>query len=81
MSEIARSHRGFLAVVAVALFAIVLLPEAHPGALGQAQQQTPAQTETKPPGSPTQEFHFHHLHLNTLDPKAAIDFYTSKFDC
>ncbi|HEV8483651.1 MAG TPA: VOC family protein [Blastocatellia bacterium] len=25
--------------------------------------------------------HFHHLHLNTPDPKAAIDFYTSKFDC
>jgi catechol 2,3-dioxygenase-like lactoylglutathione lyase family enzyme len=25
--------------------------------------------------------HFHHVHLNTLDPKAAIDFYTSKFDC
>src|SRR5262245_41985143 len=29
----------------------------------------------------TPEIHFHHLHLNTLDPKAAIDFYTSKFDC
>ncbi len=27
------------------------------------------------------ESHFHHLHLNTTDPKAAIDFYTSKFDC
>jgi len=27
------------------------------------------------------EIHFHHLHLNTLDPKAAIDFYTSKFEC
>lgn len=27
------------------------------------------------------EAHFHHLHLNTTDPKAAIDFYTSKFDC
>jgi catechol 2,3-dioxygenase-like lactoylglutathione lyase family enzyme len=27
------------------------------------------------------EAHFHHLHLNTLDSKAAIDFYTSKFDC
>jgi catechol 2,3-dioxygenase-like lactoylglutathione lyase family enzyme len=27
------------------------------------------------------EAHFHHLHLNTLDPAAAIDFYTSKFDC
>jgi catechol 2,3-dioxygenase-like lactoylglutathione lyase family enzyme len=25
--------------------------------------------------------HFHHLHLNTTDPTAAIDFYTSKFDC
>src|SRR5271157_3943547 len=25
--------------------------------------------------------HFHHLHLNTTDPQAAIAFYTSKFDC
>jgi catechol 2,3-dioxygenase-like lactoylglutathione lyase family enzyme len=25
--------------------------------------------------------HFHHLHLNTTDPDAAIKFYTSKFDC
>ena len=25
--------------------------------------------------------HFHHLHLNTTDPAAAISFYTSKFDC
>lgn len=25
--------------------------------------------------------HFHHLHLNATDPKADIDFYTSKFDC
>jgi catechol 2,3-dioxygenase-like lactoylglutathione lyase family enzyme len=25
--------------------------------------------------------HFHHLHLNTLDPTQAINFYTSKFDC
>ena len=25
--------------------------------------------------------HFHHLHLNSTDPAAAIDFYTSKFDC
>jgi catechol 2,3-dioxygenase-like lactoylglutathione lyase family enzyme len=24
--------------------------------------------------------HFHHLHLNSPDPKAAIDFYTTKFD-
>ncbi|HWO02366.1 MAG TPA: VOC family protein, partial [Blastocatellia bacterium] len=25
--------------------------------------------------------HFHHLHLNATDPQAAINFYTSKFDC
>jgi catechol 2,3-dioxygenase-like lactoylglutathione lyase family enzyme len=25
--------------------------------------------------------HFHHVHLNVIDPAAAIDFYTSKFDC
>jgi catechol 2,3-dioxygenase-like lactoylglutathione lyase family enzyme len=25
--------------------------------------------------------HFHHLHLNATDPPAAIQFYTSKFDC
>jgi catechol 2,3-dioxygenase-like lactoylglutathione lyase family enzyme len=24
--------------------------------------------------------HFHHVHLNSTDPKAAIDFYTTKFD-
>lgn len=26
------------------------------------------------------EAHFHHMHLNTTDPKAAIDFYTGRFD-
>jgi catechol 2,3-dioxygenase-like lactoylglutathione lyase family enzyme len=31
--------------------------------------------------SPMPAAHFHHLHLNTLDPAAAIDFYTAKFDC
>jgi catechol 2,3-dioxygenase-like lactoylglutathione lyase family enzyme len=25
--------------------------------------------------------HFHHLHLNVTDPKAAIDFYTTKLEC
>ena len=49
--------------------------EARPPA---SQPQTP---EAKPAAPPTPEVHFHHLHLNTTDPKAAIDFYTSKFDC
>lgn len=46
-----------------------------------SQNQTP-QTPAAPAAStnPTNEAHFHHLHLNTLDPKAAIDFYTSRFD-
>src|SRR5580700_10859686 len=25
--------------------------------------------------------HFHHVHLNSTDPPAAIDFYTKHFDC
>ncbi len=40
--------------------------------------------EAKPPAELEQvafpESHFHHLHLNATDPKAAIDFYTTKFD-
>src|SRR5260370_702243 len=30
--------------------------------------------------APPQLAHFHHVHLNTTDPAAAITFYTSKFD-
>ena len=26
-------------------------------------------------------YRFHHLHLNATDPQAAIEFYTSRFDC
>lgn len=47
-----------------------------------------AATLSPAPGSPSQlapagggVSHFHHLHLNTTDPAAAINFYTSKFDC
>src|SRR5678815_5455626 len=38
------------------------------------------------PASPSRAFHsvtapgFHHLHLNSIDPSKAIDFYTSTFD-
>lgn len=40
-----------------------------------------AAQEPKPDALQMPQARFHHLHLNTLDPKAAIDFYTSKFDC
>ncbi|MGE0128710.1 MAG: VOC family protein [Blastocatellales bacterium] len=46
---------------------------------GLEQEQKAA--ENRPAESQFAEAHFHHLHLNTTDPKAAIDFYTSKFDC
>src|SRR5262245_33715077 len=46
-----------------------------------AQETKPTASETKPAEAQFPEAHFHHLHLNTLDPKGAIDFYTSKFDC
>jgi predicted enzyme related to lactoylglutathione lyase len=46
-----------------------------------AQETKPPASENKPAEAQFPEAHFHHLHLNTTDPKGAIDFYTSKFDC
>jgi catechol 2,3-dioxygenase-like lactoylglutathione lyase family enzyme len=65
---------GFLLfVIALSLFAFGLSAQ-------EAKQEQKAE-EDKAAGLQMPEAHFHHLHLNTLDPKAAIDFYTSKFDC
>ena len=54
----------------------VLLAVTLAGALGPA---APGAAPEKSSAMPVA--HFHHLHLNTLDRAAAIDFYTSKFDC
>lgn len=48
-----------------------------PGLPARASAQEAA-SEKKPDFAPG---HFHHLHLNSTNPAAAIDFYTSKFDC
>jgi catechol 2,3-dioxygenase-like lactoylglutathione lyase family enzyme len=46
-----------------------------------AQEKPSTGSQSAQPSSSTaNEAHFHHLHLNTLDPKAAIEFYTSRFD-
>ena len=58
----------FILTVLVCCFGLMMRSSARNG-----QNQTPTASAN--------EAHFHHLHLNTLDPKAAIDFYTSKFDC
>lgn len=50
------------------------------GPAAQEQNKEKAVTETKATELQTLESHFHHLHLNTTNPPAAIDFYTSKFD-
>lgn len=55
--------------------AIILLLGINPKA-GGFEQAKPQ--ETAPPAAVA---HFHHLHLNATDPAAAINFYTSKFDC
>jgi catechol 2,3-dioxygenase-like lactoylglutathione lyase family enzyme len=39
----------------------------------------PAQDQSSPPIAPPLA-HFHHLHLNTTDPQAAISFYTAKLE-
>ena len=55
--------------------AVMLLLGINPNA-GGFEQAKPQ--ETAPPPAIA---HFHHLHLNATDPAAAINFYTSKFDC
>ncbi|MFN7999480.1 MAG: VOC family protein [Acidobacteriota bacterium] len=60
----------------VAIFFALLLT-----ATGQASQEAkPEQKAAEPNAAAIPESHFHHLHLNTPDPKAAIEFYTSRFD-
>src|SRR5262245_861895 len=65
-----------LLISSVLVFCVVI------SALGyRAQEAKPPAAETKPAGLQMPVAHFHHLHLNTLDPKGALKFYTSKFDC
>jgi catechol 2,3-dioxygenase-like lactoylglutathione lyase family enzyme len=45
---------------------------------GSVQQTSPAPSTTLAPPALA---HFHHLHLNAMDPAADIAFYTAKFDC
>lgn len=45
----------------------------------RAEQDKPAEKQTAE--TPAPGAHFHHMHLNSLDPKGAIDFYTRTFDC
>src|SRR6516162_9358798 len=48
-------------------------PQAQPALQTQAKVTAPAE-----PSSPLA--HFHHVHLNTTDPAAAINFYSTKFE-
>lgn len=49
--------------------------------LTRAAQDSRAANAPPQAAATTSEPHFHHLHLNATDPAAAINFYTSKFDC
>lgn len=52
------------------------------GMLGLCAFGSAAPGVSRPEQQPAmQAAHFHHLHLNTPNPAAAIKFYTSKFDC
>lgn len=63
-------QRAMLGVLVVVALMLPLAGIPNVAGLTQATtQETPAAIA-----------HFHHLHLNTTDPQAAIDFYTSKFD-
>lgn len=59
----------------------LIFPLAFTASGYNAQEAKPPAQDSRPAALEMPEARFHHLHLNTLDPKAAIDFYTSKFDC
>jgi catechol 2,3-dioxygenase-like lactoylglutathione lyase family enzyme len=67
--------RSLICVVLVVCCVGVAL-QGNTAALPDRQQE---KQEVKSPAFPVA--HFHHLHLNSTDPQAAINFYTSKFDC
>src|ERR1700691_3473583 len=58
-------------IVKIRLFIIPAILSVMFGQWGEAQ--TNVQTDALP--AP----HFHHIHLNSVDPDAAIDFYTKQF--
>src|SRR5262249_36500584 len=59
-------------VLAFVMLLVLSTVAFSPGAVAPASQ---------PQSPPLAPAHFHHMHLNTTDPSAAINFYTSKFDC
>lgn len=65
------ARAAVLGLLLLCLILCALNPDAR--GLGQAK---PQETAASAPVA-----HFHHLHLNATDPAAAINFYTSKFDC
>jgi catechol 2,3-dioxygenase-like lactoylglutathione lyase family enzyme len=75
MSAVSNRSRSIIRLAGAVAFASLVLLIAF---RLNAQELKPA--ENKPAELQMPESHFHHLHLNTLDQKAAIEFYTSKFD-
>lgn len=67
------AHRAVFVITLVGAIMLLLGINPKAGGFEQAKPQ-----ETPPPAALA---HFHHLHLNATDPAAAINFYTSKFDC
>ena len=67
--------RLLICVLVVVCSGGVVLPSTSASAPGSGQEKPSVTTPAFPAA------HFHHLHLNTTDPQAAINFYTSKFDC
>jgi catechol 2,3-dioxygenase-like lactoylglutathione lyase family enzyme len=63
--------------ISLFFFSLILALRVFGPAAQEASQEKPAENKPALPQMP--EAHFHHLHLNTTDPKAAIDFYTGRF--
>ncbi|MBK9708942.1 MAG: VOC family protein [Acidobacteria bacterium] len=81
------NHIKTFLVIASFIFVGLTVPALIAGRVSAIRDQNPPVANQNPAAQPAtqpavqdDEKHFHHVHLNVMDPKASIDFYTSKFD-
>jgi catechol 2,3-dioxygenase-like lactoylglutathione lyase family enzyme len=74
-------HKAHLYRISGILMLLAVTAILHAQAAPQAQPTPQAQPQVATPAQPsTLLAHFHHVHLNTTDPAAAVNFYGTKFE-
>src|SRR5689334_6662339 len=67
------------AVKQIAVASLVVAPLAVTAARTSLRAQAPAAAAPAQAASTIEPLHFHHVHLNSMDPKAAAEYYPKAF--